>query len=541
MQKLLIYIVIVFICSRCAQITPLTGGKKDTVPPKVLKSVPGNASVNFTAKEIEIQFDEYITLKDLANQLVVTPQLQETPEIEASGKKLKIKFTTPLKPNTTYRLFFGNAVTDIRENNPLLNFEYVFSTGNAIDSLKLNGQVINAFDKLPADKLLVGLYNAEASDSIVYKEKPLYISRTDGSGNFKFNYLPNASFKIVAIKDQNKNFLYDGSEEQIAFSSKLVSPKDSSALTMYLFKEIPFKSFIKKLAPVEYGKAYIIYNKAQNSIKDVKANGLINYTINSLKDSLTLYYDQVYDTLNTHIEYHDKKTDTLYIKVPSKAIYTKQQASGSIKYTLSSTISSQLAFYELPKFTLNFPIEEKDIAKEKISLYEVKDTTKQIKEFSIINQSAYSTSFSIQSTFKPETGYRLIFNKAAFANSRGRINDSICYNFKTTYNDDYGQLNLKLFFPKKENYLVQLLNDKAQIIKENKIEFALTSTSEKIMKYENLIPGNYFIKIVEDVNKNGLFDSGDYFSHQQAETIFINPTPIKLLAGWEIDNEWKVN
>lgn len=541
MQKLLIYIIIVFICTRCAQITPLTGGKKDTIPPKVLKSVPENASVNFTAKEIEIQFDEYITLKDLANQLVVTPQLQETPEIEASGKKLKIKFTTPLKPNTTYRLFFGNAVTDIRENNPLQNFEYVFSTGSSIDSLKLNGQVINAFDKLPVDKLLVGLYNAEASDSVVYKEKPLYISKTDGSGNFKFNYLPNASFKIAAIKDQNKNFLYDGSEEQIAFSEKLVNPIDSSVLIMYLFKEVPFKSFIKKSVPAEYGKAYIIYNKAQNDIKGVKANGLVHYSINALKDSLTLYYDHTYDTLKTHILYQNKKTDTLYIKVPSKAVYAKQQTSGFIKYILSSTISSQLPFYELPKFTLNFPAEEKDIRKEKITLYEVKDTTKQVKEFSIINQSAYSTLFTIKSSFKPETSYRLIFNKGAFANEAGRTNDSICYNFKTTYNDDYGQLNLKLFFPKKENYLVQLLNDKAQIIKESKIEFALTSTSEKTLKYENLIPGNYFIKVVEDANKNGLFDSGDYFLHQQAETIFINPTPIKLLAGWEIENEWKVN
>lgn len=528
-------------CTRCAQITPLSGGKKDTTPPKILKSVPENASVNFTAQEVDIQFDEYITVKDLANQLVVTPQLSETPDIEASGKKLKIKFTSPLKANTTYKLFFGNAIMDIRENNSLQNFEYVFSTGNSIDSLKLSGQVINAFDKQPADKLLVGLYNADALDSIVYKEKPLYISKTDGTGNFKFNYLPDASFKIVAIRDQNKNFLYDGSEEQIAFSNTLVSPKDSLRLTMHLFKEVPFKNFIKKASSNEYGKAYIIYNKAQNEIKGVKANGLINYTINQLKDSLTLYYNNTYDTLTTYVEYQYKKTDTLYIKVASKAVYTKQQTSGFIKYILNSNITAQLPFYELPKFTLNFPIEEKSIKKDKISLYEVKDTTKHVKEFSIINQSAYSTSFTIQSSFKPETSYRLIFNKGAFVNEAGRINDSICYNFKTTYNDDYGQLSLKLFFPKKENYLVQLLNDKAQIIKENKIEFALTSTSEKLMKYENLISGNYFIKVVEDANKNGLFDSGDYFLHQQAETIFINPTPVKLLAGWEIENEWKVN
>jgi uncharacterized protein (DUF2141 family) len=106
--------------------------------------------------------------------------------------------------------------------------------------------------------------------------------------------------------------------------------------------------------------------------------------------------------------------------------------------------------------------------------------------------------------------------------------------------DDYAQLKMKLLFPKKENYIVRLLNDKEQLINERVVEFALTSTSEKLIEYSNLIPGIYFIRVVEDANKNGLFDMGDYFLNKQPETIFINTAPIKLLAGWEIENEWIV-
>ena len=136
---------------------------------------------------------------------------------------LKIIFSDSLLPNTTYKLAFGNAITDINESNVLQNFEYIFSTGTAIDSLKLSGQVNYAFDKNAASQILVGLYNVNSKDSVVFKDKPLYICKTNDAGIFKFNYLPNSSYKIVAIKDDNKNLLYDGSEEQIAFLNDFVN------------------------------------------------------------------------------------------------------------------------------------------------------------------------------------------------------------------------------------------------------------------------------------------------------------------------------
>lgn len=539
MQKLLLYICILVISVRCAQITPLTGGKKDVTPPRVLESEPANASLNFTAKEIEIRFDEYIVLKDVANQLIITPQTKELPEVEASGKKVKIKFNEALLPNTTYKLAFGNSITDLRESNILPDFQYVFSTGNVLDSMKLTGQVMNAFDKKPEAQLLVGLYPPDAPDSVIYKEKPLYITKTSATGNFSFNYLPGKPFKLVAIKDQNKNLLYDGSEERIAFTDTPVQPGDTVPVSMLLFKEVPVKSFIRKTASFEYGRAYIIYNKPQPDITEVKAKGLVSYAQNAQKDSLTLYYTNKLDTLTTFISYSSAK-DTAYVKIPSKNSVEKLQKNNAIRYTLSSNLNGSMPYYELPRFDLNFPIEDGNIHEANISLTETRDSGAVNMPFTILKNAGPVTAFTVQATLKEEGSYKLVLREGALTSNDGRTNDSVAYNFKTTTSDDYASLNMKLFFPKKEKYIVMLLNDKEMILKETPVEFSLASTSEKLIEYKNLLPGNYFIKVVEDANKNGHFDAGDYFLHQQPEAVFINPLPIKLLAGWEIENEWIV-
>ena len=536
MQKALIYICLVLLSTQCAQITPLTGGKKDTTPPKAIRLTPANTSINFNSKIIEIEFDEYIALKDIAGQFIITPQTKVNPEIETFGKKLKIIFSDSLLPNTTYKLAFGNAITDINESNVLQNFEYIFSTGTSIDSLKLSGQVNYAFDKNAAAQILVGLYDINSKDSVIFKNKPLYISKTNAAGIFKFNYLPNSSYKIVAIKDDNKNLLYDGSEEQIAFLNEFVNSNDTNTINLAVSKEIPSKSFVKKSFASEYGKVYVIYNKPQLDIINVTADGLSNYNINNLKDTLTLYYNQRYDTLVTYIKYESKKTDTLNIKIISKKTFDKQKS--TIKYSLETNIKTTLPYYQFPTFETNVSFKSNNLVDEKIILIEKIDSITKKPAIKIMRNTGWTNKFEVQYIFKPEASYTLTIEKGAITDKDHRVNDSISYQFKTTLIDDYATLKLKLLFPRKENYLVMLLNSKFQIVDERSENFSLSTASDKILEYKNLPAGNYFIKVVEDANKNRVFDVGNYFLRQQPEKVFVNTTPIKLLAGWEIENEW---
>ncbi|HSH52404.1 MAG TPA: Ig-like domain-containing protein, partial [Bacteroidales bacterium] len=216
-----IFFFLIFWISGCAKIVAPTGGPKDVDPPKVLSSNPPNYSTNFEGDKIEITFDEFIQLKDLNQNLVVSPPIEEKPEITVKGKSLIIEFFTELIDSTTYNIYLGNSVQDYNEGNPIENFQYVLSTGKYIDSMSVEGKVLNAFNLLPQEDVLVMLYS-NFSDSVPIKNIPEYISKTNEEGFFQINNIRNETFKIFALRDANKNYLYDLPNEGIAFSDSIV-------------------------------------------------------------------------------------------------------------------------------------------------------------------------------------------------------------------------------------------------------------------------------------------------------------------------------
>ena len=525
---------------RCAQITPLTGGQKDATPPKPLHFSQPNASTNFKEKFIEIEFDEFISLKDVANQLIVTPQIKQIPTIQLHGKKLRIEFNDTLASNTTYKLAFGNSISDLNESNVLRNFEYVFSTGTVLDSLTINGQILNSTNKKPVSQVSIGLYDIHANDSIVYKNKPLYVSTTNEDGKFTFGYLPNKTFKIVGIKDDNHNWLYDGSEEQIAFSNAPINPINSPSVGLTLFSELPNKLFVKKSFSSEYGKALIIYNRPTSAIKSLKGQGVIDYLQHKRKDTLSIFYDKKFDTLKVVVQYESHAADTLMVRIPSESFFVDQFKRKKITYNLKPDFGKIVPFFDKPGFALNMPIPSSKINYSKMYLFEQHDTIVTKIPFTILSDKNLTTAFKINTVLKPETNYTLSIGAFALLDDDQRANDSIAFSFKTNTSDDYAKLNMKLLFPKKEHYIVMLFNDKDQLVNEKTITFSLTSTSEKSIQYEHLIPGSYFVRVIEDANKNAVFDTGDYFLQKQPECIYIRSAPIQLMAGWEIETEWLV-
>ena len=167
----------------CANRGSPTGGIKDIIPPQILRTIPENYSVNFDAKEIRIYFNEYVKFKDLNKQLIISPPMENTPEITPLGlpqKYVSVKILDTLKPNTTYAINFGTSIVDNNEGNPLSYFRYVFSTGNVIDSLSLKGYVKDALERKADDFVSVVLYEIDSAytDSVVFKSKPRYVTNT---------------------------------------------------------------------------------------------------------------------------------------------------------------------------------------------------------------------------------------------------------------------------------------------------------------------------------------------------------------------------
>lgn len=226
----------------CANIVPPLGGPKDSFPPVLIKASPALNATRFDAKTITLQFDEYLQLDNLQQELIINPPSEKQPNIEARLRNIYIKIRDTLQPNTTYSFRFGNSIRDINEGNALKNFSYVFSTGNYIDSLMLTGVVQNAETGLPDSTMTVILHKS-ADDSAVAKEKPQFITRPNGKGRFVFENLPPGSFYLFALKDEGLR-RYNSNQIPFAFHGVRINTakaNDSILLRAFVAEKEPEK------------------------------------------------------------------------------------------------------------------------------------------------------------------------------------------------------------------------------------------------------------------------------------------------------------
>ena len=535
--KILLLITVIFAFNRCAQVAPLTGGVRDTTPPKLIEALPVNKALNFSSGLIILKFNEFVKVKDITNQLLVTPKLKTEPEIEADGKKIKIKIKKEeLLPNTTYRFYFGKAIADMHEGNVLNNFNYVFSTGNYIDTLKLSGLIIEEFNTRPVGDMVVGLYDSKAiQDSLIYITAPNYVSRTNENGEFMFENLPKTEFKIIAFTDKNKNYLYDGETEKIAFRDSNIVLVSDSLIKLRAFQEEANKIFIKKINSPYYGYSNIILNKRDKiSIFPLNKSEDKNlyFPLNSIeRDTVEIFYSALYDTLKLiSANFSSKKTDTIIINLPKQNLIFKkyQNIKTNIlggKLPLHSNI--QLTFLSIMDTI-------------KTDLSKIKITSK---EDSLINQmsvkahwiSPYKLQFA--GKFKPGTNYSLKIDTATFYSENKLYNDSIQQNFKTESKLDLGKLTLKLLFNKKQNYILQLLNDKEQIVFQNYISISLAGSNAKTIEFTDILPDTYHAKIIFDDNEDKKWNTGNYLRKSQPEKVIIHSKAIKVVSDWEVEEE----
>jgi hypothetical protein len=221
----------------CANIIPPSGGPRDSIAPKLVSAVPKDSTLNFRGNRITFNFDEYIDdPQDLQNNLLFTPTFEVNPEIAVRAKTMTIRFLDSLLPNTTYSLNFGNAIRDINENNVLRNFVYTFSTGPALDSLTYSGKVVLA-ESGGTDSTLIVILHRNLTDSAVIKERPVYISRVDAAGNFRFQNLPQDTFAVYALGEAGIVRRYQNPSQLFAFANKPVVTGTTIEDTLYAYRE----------------------------------------------------------------------------------------------------------------------------------------------------------------------------------------------------------------------------------------------------------------------------------------------------------------
>jgi hypothetical protein len=551
----------------CANPVTPSGGPKDTEPPVITKSEPPLNTVNFNAKKIRIAFNEFIQLKDINSQAIISPPMNKMPSFKLRGKSLIIEFQEPLKENSTYNVFLGNSIVDLTESNPFDNFQYVFSTSNVIDSMSFQGTVINSFDLTPAKGVNVMLYldnnDTIPFDSLPYFVKPYYLTRTDASGKFSLNNLMQKSFKIFALNDQNGNFIYDQPGEFIAFSDSMVNPifakvaapdsivpdsmlienfetlmAGSSQMQLYLFQEADSKQRLVRASLIKKGLVSFIFKKPVSdlSVRPLNISNSDSWGIqedNSTKDTINFWLKNIEpDSVRFEISDAGIILDTVDLAVKKKEREKKRSNTGNDTTYLSvkTELKTNHAELYLP-FILYFEYPVVSYQNDKINLFE-DDSIPLNADYHFTDHT--QRKFAIDHEWKSATSYKLSIIDSAFFDLQGKTNDTLTYSFISKSTEDYGNflINIKLKLPGTNTIFQLLSGDK--IIEEIQIK------ESQRLSFKHLAPGDYKLKAIFDRNSNGKWDTGDYIHKIQPEKIMFFSQGVTVRANWDVEEDWEL-
>ncbi len=518
-MKFRFFVIILLLLSvlGCARRGNPSGGPKDESEPILIRTIPEFKSIQFNEKEIKIYFDEYIKLKDLQKHLVVSPPLKYPAIVTPLGtpsKKITISIQDTLLKNTTYTFNFGESIIDNSEGNILSNFKYIFSTGSYIDSLSIQGVITDAFSKKKNEYISVFLYPADTTfnDSTIYKEKPLYVANTLDSIGWKIDNIKQGKYHLIAIKDENKNYLFDAKKDKIGYIDSIITIPIEKKITVKLFQEeLPFKL----INGLEVSKGHVVFGYEGNvnklNIKPIQKNIKYTTTFDKKKDSVHFYYKT------------DKKLDSLQFVLTTGNVKEEKTVKLRSKVEMDSLkITSNLRGILHLADTLiimgNNPLEKID----KKGIYFVdKDS---VKVTYVIAKKGKQIKFIFDK--KEEQNYQLRLLPKTITDFFGQQQkDTLNYTFRTKRKDNYGSISLNITGVKKQ-IIVQLLTDKEEIVQEK------ISTENKIVEFNLLKPAKYTIRIITDSNANKKWDTGNYRSKLQPEKVIYFNGEINVKENW---------
>ena len=580
-----IAIAILFSCARPG--SP-GGGPKDKDAPVVLATFPENGSANFNTDKFTIEFDEFIKLEDVQKQALISPPLFKKPDFKIKGKSLQVKFNEELKANTTYSVYFGNAITDITEGNPVSNYTYIFSTGPLVDSLSLQGKVVDAFTLEPVEECFVMLYKDDndtiSLDSLPLFVRPYYLSKTNKQGKFRFNGLGDDEYLMFAILDMNASLSFDQPSEQIAFIDSLIRPSfvikpkvDTSLVdslknlladdvqekipdslsnaildslskeknkffseqletyNLFLYTE---KDTVFKLSSAKIVKDNTIWFAFNMPVDDNLEISVLNYADREIwyvadtsknADTINWYYKNLdFDTLEVLVKYNLDTLDILNFRLHKQKKGRLAKKEEPKPLNLSAIPKSKvLAPNTSPQIEFSQPIES--ISFDSVVLISGSDT--------ILNPEYFFTDklqmrLEIPIENKEDTRYLIIVPDSIIYDWNGLTNQETLLKFSTKPLNEYGNLFLSIALGMEQAMVLQLLNAKNEVVRQNLF------SKDTTLAYKYLNPGKYKVKAIFDSNNNGKWDGGTYLKGLPAERVILFSKELEIRANWDIEEEW---
>ena len=534
-MKNLVYILFsLIILFGCAKRGTPTGGPKDSIPPVLVNASPKLNSTNFDSEEIRLTFDEWIKLDKVQDQLIISPPLEkssyEIKPLSGVTKKVFLKFLDSLAPETTYTINFGNSIQDNNENNPLTFFSYTFSTGETIDSLYIRGNTKDAFSQESDEFISLQLYRVDSlfKDSIIFNDKPTYISNTLDSTNYKFQNLKEGKYLLIALKDVDNNYFFDPFYDKIGFLDSLITLPRDSVIDLKLFKEEteiiwdkPHFINSEKIGFGYYGKLDLDKIKIESNIPDS-----VNYVFIKEKetDTLNLWLSRnSFDSLNFSLI----ETDTIKLTTVK---FDRKRDSLIDSLNLSPKTVNVIHLKESFKISSNIPLN-----KIEDSLITIRDIDSLIIPFTTsINDRL--DEIDIDFEVSPSDDYSIFIKPRAIKDIRGTENDTLQYNVVSQTLEDYGNVFLDVITNNDSKYILHLIDSSSNIIR----EFNNVNSNSTII-FDYIRPGKYTFRLIEDINSNDIWDTGNYLKQVQPEPVYYFPSELDVRANWDLNETFNLN
>jgi len=559
MLKLICSFCFIIIISSCAKISPLDGGYKDTLSPVLIYSDPKNHSINFKEKVFSFEFDEVIDASELSQKLIISPYINNTPELKFKKNNLLLTFDSSFTENTTYILNFADGVKDITEGNPAKNTKLVFSTGNKIDSSFVSGFVLDPLKNEFIDGALVVLYNKKDSLGL-FNKKPLYFSFSNKDGSFLIENIKSGEYKMYSFIDENESFVAEAKNEAFGYvPNSLKLDSFVSNINISLFKENPQKlkldrkrerGLVYELTYSKYIKRVNIYTKdfINYSLND---NNLLRFYKDSLKNDSTFVVIEAFDSLQ------EKTIDSLFVsfgkesKRVSKLSHQLKTSNRNdlddtllLNFSFSKPINNKLfsfsfyldtVFYTGPYYSKS--IWNKNKTKNKTKVYLNQNA------ISLFVDSLGNKALGDSLVYEKDSIYTLFKNyyknlkkdRVFFVVPRGSIVsiekdtlNKIEKNFLFRGKDFYGSVSGSIS-GLGNNIIIQLISeDLSRTYKNKKLN--------NVFYFNKVEPGEYYIKIIKDNNKNNKWDYGSILKDVGSEEIIYYKEKIEVRSNWTIED-----
>ncbi|MDR2843693.1 MAG: Ig-like domain-containing protein [Candidatus Symbiothrix sp.] len=567
----------------CASIGTPSGGDDDFTPPKFTGSEPAANALHINQKKISLFFNEYISIDKPAEKVIITPPQKKQPLIKAVGKKITVELKDSLILNTTYTFDFTNGIVDNNEKNALEGFSFAFSTGDVLDSLVISGLLLDAETLEPIPNTLVGIHS-DLSDTAFTTLPFLRTSQTNETGHFWIRNVAPGTYRLFALNDANRNFKLDAPFEALAFYDSLIVPsfepavrqdtiwKDS--LTVDTIQTIHYTRFtpddvVLRLFQEKFEQQYLLkttrpdarrftmeFNAPVEEKPDIallNATGKINqadwclpeYSADRksitywIKDSLVYQQDTLrieagycaHDTANVLIQ----KTDTIRLiakKAPEPKNKNKSATNEPQREVLAITItpSGTLEVFDTLNITVSDPLRWFD--RECILFSQKVDTLWNVLDVPLMQDALNPRRYYLPPLWPYGQEYQIKIDSAAWVGIYGNWNDSLQTTLRTRTEKDYAQLFVQLTGSELAGF-GQLLDGSQKVVKEVPLE-------DGELAFYDIKPGKYYLRYIEDVNGNRLWDTGKYAENRQAEPVYYYSGFFELKAYMEMEQNWNI-